>query len=271
MSEVLARRLKHRIFLDRVAVAPGRRDGLAQMVGFLYFAHARGRRFGASHVIEDFAHQPLGNARRAFEQTLDLMLDAVAELLGVDILGQRLVREGVEEGKRHPPEGALRAWTLRPLDRLDGGAHVLGTARVALEPLEESTLVAAALLAQVLVRIARPQCTRKLIALGRAETEIRIVEVGRVGTPAARCNDVAVQGIEPEGLIGAASHELVEVDADSVEGALDQPEDLAFPQGSIFLDAREQALKFLGYASDAFQTDDRKRAVRLVQVRLARL
>src|SRR5256885_4027334 len=271
MIEVLARRLQRRIFLDRVVVAPGRRDSLAQMVGFLHFAYARGRRFGASHVIEDLAHQPLCDARRAFEQPLDLLFDAVAELFGVDILGQGLVREGVEEGERHPPEGALRAWALRPLDRLDGGAHVLGTARVVLEPLEESTLVAAALLAQVLVRIARPQCTRKLIALGRAETEIRIVEVGRVGTPAARCNDVAVQGIEPEGLIGAASHELVEVDADSVEGALDQPEDLALPQGSLFFDAREQAFELLGYASDAFQTDYRERAVCLMQVRLARL
>src|SRR5207245_735541 len=44
MSEVLACRLQLRIFLDRVAVAPRRRDGLAQMVGFLHFAHARGRR-----------------------------------------------------------------------------------------------------------------------------------------------------------------------------------------------------------------------------------
>src|SRR6266513_5159764 len=114
MSEVLARRLQRRTFLDCVAIL-GRRDGLAQMVAFLNFTHARGRRFGASHVIEDFAHQPLGNARRAFKQPLDLLLDAVAQLFGVDILGQRLVRESVEEGERYPPEGALRAWTLRRL------------------------------------------------------------------------------------------------------------------------------------------------------------
>src|SRR5256885_207571 len=166
MIEVLARRLQRRIFLDRVVVAPGRRDSLAQMVGFLHFAYARGRRFGASHVIEDLAHQPLCDARRAFEQPLDLLFDAVAELFGVDILGQGLVREGVEEGERHPPEGALRAWALRPLD---------------------------------------------------------------------------------------------------------QPEDLALPQGSLFFDAREQAFKLLGYASDAFQTDYRERAVCLMQMRLARL
>ena len=47
--------------------------------------------------------------------------------------------------------------------------------------------------------------------------------------PAPRCDDIAVQGIEPERLIGVARHELVEVGADSVEGALDQPEDLALP------------------------------------------
>src|SRR5437660_10835958 len=241
MSEVLARRLQRWILLDRVAIALRRRDGLAQMVGILNFAHARGRRFGASHVIEDFAHQPLCDARRAVEQPLDLLFDAVAELSGVDILRQGLVREGVEEGERHPPEGALRAWTLRPLDRLDGGAHALGAARVVLEPLEESALVPAALLAQVFVRIACPECARKLLALGRAESEIRIIEIGRVGTPAARGDDVAVQGREPERLIGAARHELIEVGADSVEGALDQPEDFAPPKGSLLFYAREQA------------------------------
>ena len=199
------------------------------MVDFLHFAHARGRRFGASHVIEDLAHQPLGDAWRAFEQPLDLLLDAVAQLFRVNILGQRVVRESIEQGKRHPPEGALRGWALRRFDRFDGGAHVLGSARVVLEPLEESTLVAAALLAQVLVRIARLRCARNLIALGRAESEIRIIEIGRIGAPAARCNDVAVQRIEPQGLIGVARHELVEVGADSVKSTLDQPEDLALP------------------------------------------
>jgi hypothetical protein len=127
------------------------------------------------------------------------------------------------------------------------------------------------LLAQVLVRLARPQCARKLVALGRTEREIRIVEIRRVGTSAPRRDDIAVQGIEPEGLIGAARHELVEVGADSVEGALDKPEDLALPKGGLLFDAREQAFKLFGYASDAFQTDDRKRPVCLVQVRLARL
>src|SRR6266480_5805772 len=145
MSEVLARRLQRRTFLDCVAIL-GRRDGLAQMVAFLNFAHARGRRFGASHVVEDFAHQPLGDARRAFKQTLDLLLDAVAQLFGVEILWQRLVREGVEEGERHPPESALRGRALRRLDRFYGGAHALRSAGIVLEPLEESALVATALL-----------------------------------------------------------------------------------------------------------------------------
>jgi len=90
MNEVLARRLQRWILLDCVAIALGRRDGLAQMVGILNFAHSRGRRFGASHVVEDFAHQPLGDARRAFNQTLDLLLDAVAQLFGVEILGSAL-------------------------------------------------------------------------------------------------------------------------------------------------------------------------------------
>src|SRR5437899_3584952 len=165
MSEVLARRLQRWIFLDRVAVALGGRDGLAQMVGFLNLAHARGRRFGASHVVEDFAHQPLGNARRAFKQTLDLLLDAIAQLFGVEILGQCLVREGIEEGERYPPERALRGRALRSLDRFDGGAHVLGSAGIVLEPLEESALVATALLAQVFVRSAGLQRARSLVAL----------------------------------------------------------------------------------------------------------
>ena len=151
MSEVLARRLQRWILLGRVAIALGRRDGLAQMVGILNFAHPRGRRFGASHVVEDFAHQPLSDARRAFSQTLDLLLDAVAQLFRVEILGQRLVRERIEEGERHPPERALRRRTLRGLDRFDGGAHVPGSTGIVLEPLEESALVAAALLAQVFV------------------------------------------------------------------------------------------------------------------------
>src|SRR6266849_7748572 len=144
MTEELARRLQRRIFLDRVAIALGRRDGLAQMVGILNFAHARRRRFGASHVVEDFAHQPLRDARLAFKQTLDLLLDAVAQLFGVEILGQRLVREGIEEGERHPPERALRGRALRRLDRFDGSAHVPGSTDIVLEPLEESALVAAA-------------------------------------------------------------------------------------------------------------------------------
>src|SRR6266481_1994681 len=151
MTEVLARRFQRWHFLDRAAIALGRRDGLAQMVGVLDFAHALGRWFGASYVVEDLAHQPLGDARLAFPQALDLLLDAVAQLFGVEILGQRLVRERIEEGERHPPERTLRGRTLRGLDRFDGGAHVPGSTDIVLEPLEESALVAGALLAQVFV------------------------------------------------------------------------------------------------------------------------
>src|SRR5258708_8476934 len=183
MSDVLARRLQRWIFFDRVAVALGRRDGLVQMIGFLNFAHARSRRLGASHVVEDFAHQPLGDARRAFKQTLDLLLDAVAQVFGVEILGQCLVREGIEEGERYPPKGALRSRTLYRLDRIDGGAHFFGPPDIVLEPLEKSALVAAALLPQALARFGPLRCSPSLVTLGRAESEIRIVEICRIGMP----------------------------------------------------------------------------------------
>src|SRR4029077_15777724 len=127
----------------------------------------------------------------AFKQTLDLLLDAVAQLFGVEILGQCLVRESIEEGERDPPKGALRSRTLDCLDRIDSGAHFFGPAGVVLEPLEEPALVAAALLAQVFVRFGRLRCARKLVTLGRAEGEIRIAEICRIGGAAPRRTDLA--------------------------------------------------------------------------------
>src|SRR6266853_1160582 len=185
-------------------------------------------RLEVSHAATS-ATSPASAVRSALPSRSASPFNAVAQLFGVEILGQCLVREGIEEGERYPPKGALRSRTLYRLDRIDGGAHFFGPAGIVLEPLEESALVAAALLAQVFVRFGRLRCARKLVTLGRAESEIRIVEICRIGMPAPRCNDIAVQGIEPEGLIGVARHQLVEVGADSVEGALDQPEDLVLP------------------------------------------
>src|SRR5689334_9540128 len=192
-------------------------------------------------------------------------------MLGVEIRGQRLVHERVEEGERHPPECALRAGTLYGLDGFDRAAHVLGAARVVLQPLDETALIASALLAQIFVGLPKLQDARAFVALGRTKGEIGIVEVRGVGLPASRRDDVAVQRIQPERLIGLARHQLVEISPDRAESTLGEPKDLGLPERGLRLDTGEQALQLLRYARDSFQPDDGKSPVSLVEVRLARL
>ena len=83
---MLARRLEPRgVFCRRFAL--GVRNALGKVITLLDLAYSFGHRLGARDVVKDFPQLPLGNARRAVHQTLDLLLDAIAELFGVEVSG----------------------------------------------------------------------------------------------------------------------------------------------------------------------------------------
>src|SRR5262249_102017 len=169
MSEVLARGVELGRILAGLVLAFGRRNALREVVRLLDLAHEVARRLCARHVIQNLAHQALGDARCAFAEALDLLLDAIAKRLAVQIRRQRALRERVEERERPPPERALSAGALADFDRLDCGAHVFGAAPIFLQPLEEAALVPASLLPQGLLGVPGLEHARAPVTPRRTE------------------------------------------------------------------------------------------------------
>ena len=156
-----------------------------------------------SDAIESLAHETLGDVLRALYQPADLLLDLVAQALRVHILRQRRRDERVEERQGDPPDSALGGESLRELDCLDGAAHVLGSAGIAFQPLEQAALIAAALVTVILLFVPRPQGDRNFVAPRRPVGEIREVKVHGIGSrPAEHRHQFAVQRKQRERLVG---------------------------------------------------------------------
>ena len=122
-----------------------------ELVGLLHGPEMRGGWPRVRDLIQRLAHQALGDVVRAFDEAPELLIDTVAQALRIDVFGKRLGHQRIEKRERHPPERPLRGHRLDELGRFNRGAHLLGSACVALEPFEQAALKPAALFPVVLV------------------------------------------------------------------------------------------------------------------------
>jgi hypothetical protein len=259
----------------RLRRSPGRRplerfgDGVLQAVGVLHVAQVRCRRPDGGDLVERLAHQPLGNGRRALDQPLHLLLDAVADALRARDVGQGARDQSIEEAERRPPERTMRRRDLCGLDRDHGGAHVLAAARVLANELEQPALIAGTLLAVVRLRRGARHRHRRAVALRRPRAQVRIVEVDGIGRVAtARRGEIAIGGVELERLVGGAAEQFAEIRRELADRALDRLDRLRGGRTASALQVTDERLDFLREPGHAVEPDDGERAVRLMEVRL---
>ena len=246
------------------ALVVGRQQGV-EVVQPARLGDAGHRRIGAADVIQRVDQQALGHRGATVDQAAQLQVDAGQHPLQVDVDGERLGFQRVEQAAHDPPEAAGQAALRQPLQVGQRLAHLaprLQARRIPQEA-EQGALEADPPHAQLVGR------HRPHVDPGQRRTPRQVGEhqVGRVDPRRTdQLQHVAVVREQADRLVGAAGTQPLEIGGQRLQRAFE----LLHGSGRAFagrgLPAPEQALDRVEQQRGAAQIEHAQRACRLVDL-----